>query len=166
MQGQNLSKIGNTVISFFNKTATKIGKTVSFVKRKSKLTAKLFAESLVLGCLLNPNITLEEMRQLIKQRGVRITKQGLNKRFNSEAIELMKNLFKESLKQFKTEKRDVIKLLKPFSNVFILDSSNISLPPNLKNLYKGFGGGASEAGLKIQMLLDYVNGQIKDVAIT
>jgi hypothetical protein len=166
MQGRNLSKIGNTVISFFNTTTTKIGKVVSFVKRKSKLTAKLFAESLVMACLSNPNITLEDMRQLIKQRGVNITKQGLHQRFNSEATELMKNLFEESLQQFKTEKRDVIALLKPFSSVILLDSSGISLPANLKDLYKGFGGAASEAGLKIQMLLDYVNGQIKDIAIT
>jgi hypothetical protein len=105
------------------------------------------------------------MRQLIKQRKVKITKQGLHQRFNSEAIELMKTLFEESLQQFKTEKREVIALLKIFSSVIILDSSSISLPANLKNIYEGFGGGASEAGLKIQMLLDYVNGQIKDVAL-
>lgn len=166
MQGQNLSKISTTVISFFNATATKIGKTVSFVKRKSKLTAKLFAECLIVGCLSDPNITLEEMRKLIKKRGVKITKQGLHQRFNSEATELMKSLFEEALQQFKAEKRHVIDLLRVFSSVIILDSSGVSLPANLKNLYEGFGGAASEAGLKIQMQLDYENGQIKDVAIT
>jgi hypothetical protein len=166
MQGKNLSKICNTVIHFFNSSITQLGKTVKFVKRKSKLTAKLFVECLVIGCLSNPNTTLEDICKLIKQRGVKITKQGLHQRFNSEATELMKNLFEESLQQFKTEKRDVLALLKAFSSVIILDSSGISLPANLKNLYKGFGGGASEAGLKIQMLLDYVNGQIKDIAIT
>jgi DDE family transposase len=166
MLGQNLSKICTTVISFFNTRATKLGKAINFVKRESKLTAKLFAESLIMGCLSNPNLTLEDMRQLVKQRGIKISKQGLHQRFNQEATELMKTLFEESLQKFKTEKHDVIALLKPFSSVIILDSSSISLPVNLKNLYEGFGGGASEAGLKIQMLLDYVNGQIKDVAIT
>lgn len=166
MQEQNLSKIGDTVISFFNTTATKLGKAVNFIKRKSKLTAQLFAECLVTACLSNPKMTLEDMCQLLKQRRVKITKQGLHQRFNTEAIELMKNLFEESLQQFKTEKRDVIALLKVFSSVIILDSSGISLPANLKNLYEGFGGGASEAGLKIQMLLDYVSGQIKNIAIT
>src|ERR1700722_11837782 len=165
MQRQNLSKISTTVISFFNATATKLGTAVNFVKRKSKLTAKLFAECLVMAYLSNSHVTLEDMRQLIKQRKVKITKQGLHQRFNSEAIELMKALFEESLQQFKTEKREVIALLKVFSSVIILDSSSISLPANLKDMYEGFGGGASEAGLKIQMLLDYVNGQIKDVAL-
>jgi hypothetical protein len=165
MQWQNLSKIGKTVISFFNTTATKLGAAVNFVRRKSKLTSKLFAECLVMACLSNPHVTLEDMCQLIKKRRVKITKQGLHQRFNLEATEFMKALFEESLQQFKTEKREVIGLLKAFSSVIILDSSSVSLPANLKNLYEGFGGGASEAGLKIQMLLDYVNGQIKDVAI-
>lgn len=166
MPGQNLSKICTTVISFFNTTATKLGKAVNFVKRESKLTAKLFSESLVMGCLSNPNMALEDMRQLVKQRGVKISKQGLHQRFNQGATELMKGLFEASLQKFKAKRRDVIALLKPFSSVIILDSSSISLPANLKNLYEGFGGGASEAGLKIQMLLDYVNGQIKDITIT
>jgi hypothetical protein len=166
MHGQNLSKISQTVISFFNKTTTKIGKAVRFVKRKSKLTAKIFAESLILGCLNNPNISLSEICRLIKKHGIKISKQGLAQRFNSEAVQFMKNLFEESLKQFKIENSEAITLLKPFSSVNILDSSGISLPANLKNLYEGFGGGASEAGLKMQTMFDYVNGQIKDLTLT
>ena len=151
MQGQNLPKICNTVISFFKEITQELGKAVKFVKRQSKLTAGLFAESLVMGCLSNPNISLEDMRRLIKKRGVKISKQGLHQRFNPEATELMINLFAESLQQFKTEKRAVINLLKPFATVEIIDSSGISLPENLKNLYKGYGGGSSsEAGLKIE----------------
>lgn len=167
MQGQNLPKICNTVISFFKEITQELGKAVKFVKRQSKLTAGLFAESLVMGCLSNPNISLEDMRRLIKKRGVKISKQGLHQRFNPEATELMINLFAESLQQFKTEKRAVINLLKPFATVEIIDSSGISLPENLKNLYKGYGGGSSsEAGLKIQLLFNYIEGQIERVALT
>src|SRR5258707_14191996 len=116
MQGHNVSNICKTVISFFNTAAKNLGKAVKFVKRESKLTAKLFAECLIMASLSNPNTTLEDMRKLIKQRGVRITKQGLHQRFNPEATELMKNLFRESLQQFKTEKRNVIALFKAFSS--------------------------------------------------
>lgn len=167
MQGPNLSKICNTVICFFSKVTQKLGKTVKFTKRRSKLTAALFTESLITASLSKPNASLEDMRRLIKKRGVKITKQGLHQRFNTEATELMKSLFTESLQQFRTEKRAVIDLFKPFSTVNMIDSSGISLPANMKDLYQGYGGGSSsEAGLKIQLLLNYMDGQIEKVTLT
>jgi len=86
MQGRNLSKICNTVICFFSKTTTEFGKAVRFVKRRSKLTAALFAESFIMASLSNPNISLEDMRRLIKKRGVIITKQGLHQRFDLDGF--------------------------------------------------------------------------------
>jgi hypothetical protein len=78
----------------------------------------------------------------------------------------MKEFFVESHQQFKIKKSATIDLLKPFSTVEIIDSTGISLPSHLKDIYKGFGGGASEAALKIQLLLNYVNGQVTYAAIT
>jgi hypothetical protein len=166
MQGKNISKICSAVMNFFNKTVVEVDKTVKFVKRKSKLGASLFAEVLIAGCLSDPTISLERLCRLIKERGVKITKQGLYKRFNAEATLLMENLFRESLKKFKTEKKDVLELLKPFSSVKILDSTGVELPSYLKNVFKGYGGSASEAGLKLQVLFDYAEGQVNAVTIT
>jgi hypothetical protein len=166
MQGENLPKICNTVIHFFKKTIIRLDKVAKFAKRKSKLGAQLFAETLVAGCLLDPTISLERLCRLCKQRGVKISKQGLHQRFNSEATVLMKNFFLESIEQFKTEKCNLIDLLKPFSSLYMIDSSGISLPAALKDSYRGYGGSASEAGLKIQVLFDYLQGQINQVTIT
>lgn len=166
MQGINLSKICKTVIHLFKNTIPKLDNTVKFVKRKSKLSAQLFAETLIAGCLSDPLISLDRLCKLIKQHGVKITKQGLHQRFNPEAETLMQNIFSESLQQFKTEQSNVIDLLKPFSSVTMVDSSGISLPANLKTLYKGHGGSGSEAALKIQVLFDYLRGQINQVTIT
>lgn len=166
MQGKNVSKICAPVINFFTKTVHQANKAVKFVKRKSKLTAQLFCETLICGCLSDSRISLERMCEMLKERGIKITKQGLHQRFNDEAKLLMQNLFEKSLIQFKTEKIEVIELLKPFSSVKITDSSGISLPKNLKNLYKGLGGNASEAGMKLQLTLDYLCGQVSAVTMT
>lgn len=166
MQGKNLAKIRLTVMGFFNKTIVQVDKAVKFAKRKSKVGAQLFAEVLIVGCLSDPAISLERLCKLMKERQVKITRQGLHQRFNSEATVLMQNLFLESLEQFKTEKSGVIDLLKPFSSVSMVDSSGVSLPANLKDIYKGSGGAASEAGLKIQVLFDYLKGQVNQVTIT
>lgn len=166
MQGKNLSKICTTVMDFFNKTVNQVDKAVKFVKRRSKVGAQLFAEVLITGCLSDPMISLERLCKQMKEKGVKITKQGLHQRFNPEATQLMRNLFAESLKQFKAEKNEIFDLLKPFSSVKMLDSSGIELPANLKSLFKGSGGSASEAGLKLQVMFDYIQGQIKEVTIT
>jgi hypothetical protein len=166
MQGFNLSKISRGIFNFFGKTVEKLDEEAKFVRRDSKLTAPLFVETLVLGCLSNPEITLEGMSQFLKERGVSITKQGLDQRFNSQATTLLENLLAASLKKFKTEKIPVIDLLKPFSAVKIQDSSGISLPESLKEFYMGFGGSSSEAGLKIQVMFDYFEGQIESITVT
>jgi len=166
MHGSNISNMCKNVICLFAKTVVQLDKTAKFVKRKSKLGSKLFVEALISGCLLDQMISLELLCKLIKQRGTRISKQGLQQRFNSAAVELMQKIFLEAVKQFKTKNSNVFELLKSFSTVCIVDSSGVSLPTNLKELYKGSGGAASDAGIKIQVLFDYMQGQIKQVEIT
>jgi hypothetical protein len=167
MLEQNVSKICRTVMNFFNKTVDQVDKTVKFVKRESKLSAQLFAKVLIMGCLSDPTISLERLCKLLKESGIKITKQGLHQRFQPVATQLMRTLFTESLKQFKTEKQKILHLLKPFTSVKIQDSSVIALPENLKEVFKGYGGGrASEAGMKLQVMFDYIEGQVNDVTLT
>ena len=78
----------------------------------------------------------------------------------------MQSLFQEAVHLFKTDQSNMINLLKPFSSVVMADSSGISLPYSLKPVYKGSGGSASEAGLKIQVLFDYLQGQMKQLTVT
>lgn len=166
MPGNNLSKISQTVTHFLNGTVTQLDNLIKFVKRKSKLSAQAFAMTLVVGCLSDPAISLERLCRLLKERGVKISSQGLHQRFTPEATTLMEALWQESLKQFKTEKCPVIDLLKSFSTVSLADSSYLPLPENLKDLYPGYGGAGSAAGVKVQVLLDYVQGQVNHGKIT
>lgn len=166
MHKDNLSKMSKTVIKHFTKSVKNIDKTVKFVKRNSKVGAKLFVETLVFGCLMDPTISLERLGWLMRERGVKISKQGIHQRFGMEAMKLMQQFLLETIKQFKTEKCEIFDLLNSFSTVTMLDSSSVSLPENLKHLYKGSGGAASEAGLKIQTLYDYACGQVKNLTFT
>jgi len=143
MQGITVAKMSDAVMKFFGETIRKADETVQFVKRRSKLTGKLFVESLIVGCLSDDRICLERLCQLIKQRKVKITKQGLHQRFHEGAVSLLKDLQGECLTQFKTDKKEVIDRLKPFSSVNSLDSSGVSLPESLETEYKGFGGDCS-----------------------
>jgi Transposase DDE domain len=166
MRTANLSQIGNQLLKFFSKTVDKIDKEAKFVKRQSKLNARRFVESLLINCLSDSHVSLSGICALLKRRGISITQQGLHQRFNAEATQLMEGVFKQALEMFKTERFDFITLLKPFSTVQMIDSSGISLPSELKGIYKGLGGLASEAGMKLQVLFDYLKGEVNDITIT
>lgn len=166
MQKENVSKICRSVTNFLKERTKDIGKIQGFTQRKSKLNAEIFAQTLVMGAYMDSQISLESMRQFAKYRGVKITKQGLHKRFTAKASGLMENLLQESFCQFRSTHLGGIDLLKSFSGVYLLDSSGISLPESMKDLYQGFGGGASEAGLKLQVLLNYVDSQIEALTVT
>lgn len=166
MLGINIPKICNDVTAFFKSTIPYVNQSTFFSKRKSKIDPNLFVESLITGCLADPTISLEGLCKLIKKRKIHVTKQGLHQRFNTEATKLMEALFNESLKQFKSDNINVFDLLNKFRGLHIIDSSGISLPSNLKELFKGHGGSGSDAALKIQVLYDYLQGQIQQMTIT
>ena len=168
MQEQIISKLGKRVIELFERQADKISKQVKFTQRKdkAKLKARSFLKVLILGCLSQRSISLEQMCQLFKEEGIKISKQGLHQRFNTKALSLVKGIYEEAIEIFKTEQQAVIELLKHFSGVNILDSSVIGLPAGMKESYRGCGGTGIESALKIQTLFDYINGQVKDITIT
>jgi len=163
MHGKILSNMSTRVTNFFKNKVPLVDKVTHFVKRRSKITAPLFVETLVTGCLADPKISLERLSYMMKERGVKVTRQGLDQRFTPEASLLMKSVFMESIQEFKTERKEALNLLKPFHCVKIQDSSVITLPGSLKERWKGSASGSE---LKIQLLLDYMNHQILDVEVT
>ena len=162
----NLSKIGRVVRNFFFAKAGITGKAVQFEKRKSKLNSQLFVETLISAYLSDTQASLERMCAFIKEKGVKITKQGLHQRFNAHAVELMSQLLKVALSNFRSANRPVLDLLNYFSSVYQLDSSAVSLPESMKELFKGCGGNASESGLKLQVLFNYMQGEVKSLTFT
>jgi hypothetical protein len=166
MQAESVSKLCVTVMNFFGKTVAQVDKAVQFVKRKPKVDAQLFVEVLISGHLSDVSVSLEKLCMLIKARGVKMSRQALDQRFTAEATLLMKGLLSEALQRFREEKEEVLDLLKRFSGVKMIDSSGIELPANLKERFKGYGGGASEAAIKLQTMLNYTRGQIDEVVIT
>lgn len=166
MQGITVSKIAATITQFLGEKTTAIARKTKFIERNSKLTAPLFVETLLSASLSGTQVSNEEMCRFLKHKNTKITKQGLNKRFNKEAVEFLKELFNESLQTFTVEQTNVAELLKPFSGVKLLDSSSIELPSNLKSLYKGYGGSASESALKLQVVLDNTLGTLDQLELT
>lgn len=158
MRNETISNMSGVILDFFGKKAKKLSIESGFTKRTSKLRGGKFLSALVSSFINKPDASLEDICQLLSKRKVTITKQGLHDRFNESSVSFMELSFRESLRTLKEKSANTLVLLKPFTSVNLLDSSGFCLPDNLKNYFKGHGGSASEAGLKLQVLLNYMDG--------
>lgn len=165
MLAANLSNIPKKIFNFLNKEAHALGKHYGFTQRNSKVTAPAYIKALIVGSLM-PNLSLERFSSLLKAQKISITKQGVHERFNETTVGWLKALSNACLHHFKIEKLPTLPELNEFSHINIVDSSTISLPSVLNTLFRGSGGSASDAALKIQVLFDYLEGQIKAFTLT
>ena len=149
------SQIGAKLQAFFDKSAIeKLAKATKFVKRKSALDGTKFAKLCICGLTEEGLMTtLRELCALGLEMNLRIRPQSLDERFNPNATAFMKQLFEKAMAlRFD---QSTLEVLKEFSQLILEDSTVCSLPTNLSGLFKGCGGGASKAGVKIDCLYDF-----------
>lgn len=161
----NVTKISHKIFNFFHKEAIILAKKVGFTKRRSKLAPQSFVKALIATCL-SQQFSLEIFCSFLKEHGIQITKQGLHERFREPGQRLLQELSSLSLQHFKSEKLPHTQYLDKFDAINIIDSSTVSLHKNLSSLYKGSGGAASSSAMKIQLMFDYLQGQIGALTLT
>lgn len=141
-------------------------RTSKFVQRESRkgLTGFLFLQGLVFGFIKNPQASLNQLSQTLFDLGVNITEQGLDQRINSKAVVFLKRMLAHSLNVYRGKRRGMSKTLSQFTNVYFLDSTLISLPDELKDVFPAFNTKGAEAAIKIQLLFNFLTGQITQLA--
>ena len=128
-----------------------------FSKRKGKLSAEDFlnlctfkGEDLCSVPLTRLAARLEANDQIL------ISPQGLNKKFNKEAVNFMKSILTEMLKCQNGILRNNESLLKmKFNRITIVDSTGFKLNDKLKDIFKGAGVASA---MKIQLQYDLITG--------
>lgn len=161
----SVSNISQQIFYFFSNQADDLGRSSGFRQRRSKLTPSGFIKGLIATCF-SQCFGLEVFCSFLREQGIIITKQGLSERFNSRTLLFLKEISGCFLKQFQTEKLPQLKGLEQFSGIKIIDSSTVSLHSLLAQFFKGSGGNASSAALKIQLMFDYLSGQVKELTLT
>ena len=89
-----------------------------------------------------------------------VSRTGLHKKFNERTVCFFKSCLNcILLKRF--AEADVLstEILDNFSAIMIIDSSSWDIPKDLKWIFAGYGGSASQANCKLQLCYDYKTGQ-------
>ncbi len=136
--------------------------TSGFIKRKRKLTGSGMVQTLVFGWLSNPQSTYDELAQAAGSVGIQITRQGIEQRLTQSAAEMLKTTLDASAQQVLACCPQAIPLLSRFNGVYIQDSSWITLPDELADVWPGCGTNTDKGGkasLKIQLRFEMLTGR-------
>lgn len=144
-------------------TANAAARSTGFIQRQRAFSGAQFVQTLVFGWLAQPQATYEDLVQTAADLGVTITPQGLAERLSRSAADCLLQVLQAAIAQVIHADPLAIPLLDRFSAVYIQDSTTISLPDALKELWLGCGGshGRVAAALKAQVRLELRTGQLE-----
>ena len=140
-----------------------------FTERNREITGSSFVRGLVSAWQTNPQASLENLSQAIGNAGTPITRQGVAYRFDAKAVVFMKAMLEASLQEAVSAMPVSQGLLSRFTSVDLVDSSIITLPNKLQNIWQGSGGyglNASVAALKLNVRLDVRSGALKTLDLS
>jgi len=159
----NYRQMSEAFRTFFEQTTETTARQVKFVVRRSKLTGAVFVQTLVFGWSEQPQAALNDLAETAADLGVAITAQGLDERITAAAVRLFETLCQESLRWFQQRLPLDLVVLRQFTAVEIVDSTCIALPAALRDAYPGSGGDGPAASLKVQLLLNFLTGELAQI---
>ena len=139
---------------FLGKRVEEVSRATGFVRRKRKLSGKVFVQALVMSWLERPLATLNEVRQSCAEMGVDMSESGLQQGMNDKAVNVLRSLFQAGLAHLPKTRPVPAEVLAHFTAVYLVDSTTIRLPVKWRDLFAGVGGNASAAAVKIRLSFD------------
>jgi hypothetical protein len=154
------------MVDFFSDQTVEVtARETKFVRRKSEITGLNFLKAVVLGFLEKADSSLNEIAQSFLDLGVEVTPQGIDERINAFSVAFLRAIFAQVLELFKNKCRLPLAVLQQFSAINLVDSSTKSLPDNMADEYPGCGRVGAQAALKIQLVFDFLHGNLNQVAL-
>lgn len=148
-------------VSNRQKKINKVAKDTKFIKRERDLTGFDFLVLMVFGLI---GLKVPSLGGLVDVIKTKISREALHKRFTREAVTFLKQVL-ISVQRTCIEQRIDSKFLDIFSKVIICDSTWWEIKEKLQHIFRGFGGDGSKAQCKLQLVYNFLIGQIDSTAI-
>jgi hypothetical protein len=141
-------------------------KEAGFYKRASKLSPSVFFDLLMYDVSSAKSRSLNQLAIEAKsEHDIGVSKQGIDKKFNDQALSFIKLLIETQLSQ-ELDQQIEAGWLSSFNRVTIKDGTRFDLPEEYKEYLPGSGGSASKAGACLQFEYDLKSGHIIDLTLT
>ena len=150
--------------------ANRKAKEIGLIKRQRIISGSSLAIGLVMGWLAKPQATLAELGQSLGNAETPITRRAVEQRLNQpQTADFFKTLLEAAI-DIQLESTGVPpSLLTRFSHVYLVDSTIITLPNSLSEVWRGSGGNgaqACQASLKVSVKWDVGQGGLKQIELT
>jgi len=149
---------------FHEQRTNQLARETGFVERESKLTGHLFLTVFTFGMSLYGTPSLNELIGLLNVVApeLEISRQGFHERLNEEAVVFFEKMLAKSVALELPQRlsKEIEALNAHFVRILIFDSTSFQLPAELASYFRGSGGGASEAAVKILFGYDFKAGEL------
>lgn len=153
-----------------------LAKEFSFVQRSNnRLSGSVFFRLMAIEYSQNKANSLEALCDILSMINPdsEMTPQALNQKINCQnAVKFLKRIFELTLRHHHqishTSKiaDTLLKAFEPFGNVYLQDSTQMELAEQLSEVFRGSGGSASKAGLKIDLIYEYIHHELTDMIVS
>lgn len=96
---------------------------------------------------------------------IKISKEGLSKRFNNTAVLFVQKVFESYLKHSIEHDSIPTELKKKFKSVRVLDSTEFKLPDSLASVFPGYSSASAKACAAIQFEYDIISKQVHSLTL-
>jgi hypothetical protein len=145
-------KIKEKISRFFSHDQIEtLARQSGFVQRKSSLSGHSFLLLSMFDHHSHNRCSLNGLCTSLMDYGVAISKQSLHARFNDRSVTFLRLITSKLLTMRLAPFSSSLKGLNFCKRILILDSTSFQLPDCYSTTYKGWGGDASEAGIKVHL---------------
>jgi hypothetical protein len=160
-QRQQLGEIESFVQSLLREKAERWERPTGFVQRRSKISGSVFAQTLVFGFLNQPEATYTDLQQMLELQKIHASSQAIEERMTPQAASLMRHLLEEIVAMvISGEQECKMPILSSFNGVYLQDGTVVTLPDELQKEWRGSGHAGGEAGLRVQLRINWNNGLV------
>lgn len=164
----SVAQLEEALETLFGEETNQLAKDTGFIKRERAVTGAKFALTLALSWLAKADCSLGEVVQMARASDLIISESGLSQRFTPEAADFLRELLDRASRLCLKADPVEVAMWRPFPAVIVEDSTTITLPQALLEVWKGCGGSAnaSSAAVKVHVRFDLRTGAIMGLRLT
>ena len=148
----SVAYLSEQLFHLLKKRADIVAKETGCVQRTRKFSGASFLQTLVFGWHQHPDASLEQLASTAAVGDVLVTDTAVHKRFTPQAAKFLHRMLEEACSLVMQAAHDVpLPLLRRFSAVILEDSSSLSLPNELAEIWRGCGGNQDHTAAAVKL---------------
>jgi hypothetical protein len=156
----SIPRLSGILRRLFVVEAARLAQEAGVIQRQRVFSAASLLQLLVLGWLKNPQGGPSFLARFAGSLDLRVSKQAIEERFTMRTAQWLLAVLRRGVQLLVCAQAVSLPLLQRFTAVLLEDGSTITLPAQLKEVWRGCGGSGAVAALKLTVRWDLLTGAL------